>query len=140
MLEITYLLTPFLAIIIASPLSFLSFFPMNKHTGKPINLMNLTREDLVSTDGAGRDDWVTNGLKGKQISQLGVVPPPVLVIHCISIDIDNSLSYPWISIEIAAVILQLLVTTESHSSSVSTRHGTNATHTVTHMHTLRATF
>lgn len=52
---------------------------MKEHTGKPINLMNLTREDLVSTGGAWRDDWVKTSLQNKQICQLGVVPPPVSI-------------------------------------------------------------
>lgn len=130
MLRITYLLMPFLAIF-APSLSLLCSSSMYKHTGLPINLMNLTREDLVSIGRAWKDEWVKKGLKSKQICQLGVVPSLSIC--------SNWLNYPCTSTENAVVILKLLVTAlESRSSSVSTRHGTNARYTVTHIHTERA--
>lgn len=130
MLRVTYLLMPFLAIF-APSLSLLCFSSVYKHTGLPINLMNLTREDLVSIGRAWKDEWVKKGLKNKQICQLGVVPSLSIC--------SNWLNYPCTSTENALVILKLLVAAlESRSSSVPTRHGTNARYTVTHIHTERA--
>lgn len=91
---------PFLAIF-APSLSLLCFSSMYKHTGLPINLMNLTREDLVSIGRAWKDEWVKKGLKSKQICQLGVVPSLSIC--------SNWLNYPCTSTENAVVILKSLL-------------------------------